>query len=334
MINLQNEFLEFHDVIKLSFENEDLRSKRDILLERLNDNITDDAPSFTYFNQGSYAMHTGIKPENGDYDIDVGLDFSLSRSDYPDPVDVKKWVYDALDGHTKKVEIRRSCVTVTYQKNGEQAFHVDFACYADEDKHLFIAKGKENSDDEHRYWEASDPHKLIELVNKHFENKEDQAQFRRIIRYIKKWKNKHFEEAGNSAPTGISLTALAYELFSPCYQINTITNKRTYDDFQAFCSFVEKIKTAFVFSYDSQTEQWYHRISQSLFVEPGNDLFEKMTVNQQEEFYSKICKMQDKLAQVEKKTKRSEACSVLVEIFGEDFPVKTDRSYVGHSESA
>ena len=65
-----------------------------------------------------------------------------------------------------------------------------------------------------------------------------------------------------------------------------------------------------------------------------NDLFEKMTVNQQEEFYSKICKMQDKLAQVEKKTKRSEACSVLVEIFGEDFPVKTDRSYVGHSESA
>ena len=38
--------------------------------------------------------------------------------------------------------------------------------------------------------------------------------------------------------------------------------------------------------------------------------------------------------EAEKKDKKSEACSILAEVFGVDFPVKTERSYVGHSESA
>lgn len=115
MVNVQSEFIEFHDKIKLSYnDNAQLREKRDILLRKLRDNICAEAATYTHFNQGSYAMHTGIKPDDGDYDIDVGLRFAISRSDYPDPLTVKQWVFDALDGHTKKVEIRRSCVTVTY----------------------------------------------------------------------------------------------------------------------------------------------------------------------------------------------------------------------------
>ena len=334
MVNLQNEFLEFHDAIKLSFENKDLRDKREILLKRLTENISEDAPGFEHFNQGSYAMHTGIKPSNGDYDIDVGLTFSLTREDYPDPVDVKKWVYDALVNHTKKVEIKRSCVTVTYQEDGEDAFHVDFACYANEEEQLYIAKGKEHSDSEHRYWEYSEPKELIELLNSRFDNKEDQSQFRRVIRYLKKWKDKHFAVSGNEAPTGIALTALAYERFTASYQTNAVTGKRTYDDFNAFKTITEKIKEAFVYTYDAKANQWYHSISQALFVEPGNNLFEKMTPTQQENFYNQVCLMLDKLRESEGKTKRSEACSIMVEIFGDDFPVKADRSYVGHSESA
>lgn len=59
-----------------------------------------------------------------------------------------------------------------------------------------------------------------------------------------------------------------------------------------------------------------------------------MTVKQQNDFYNKVCNMSSKLQEVEKKDKKSEACSILVELFGSDFPVKTERSYVGHSESA
>lgn len=38
-MNLQKEFIEFHDNIRLDDENETLREKRDILLNKLNKNI-------------------------------------------------------------------------------------------------------------------------------------------------------------------------------------------------------------------------------------------------------------------------------------------------------
>ncbi|MBT9786732.1 hypothetical protein GPK98_16310 [[Clostridium] symbiosum] len=77
MVNIQSEFISFHNKIKLSDENSELREKRNILLDKLKKNISQDAASYTTFNQGSYAMGTGIKPEDGDFDIDVGLKYSL-----------------------------------------------------------------------------------------------------------------------------------------------------------------------------------------------------------------------------------------------------------------
>lgn len=44
--------------------------------------------------------------------------------------------------------------------------------------------------------------------------------------------------------------------------------------------------------------------------------------------------MKSKLTEVENTDKKSEACKVLAQIFGNDFPIKADRSYVGTSESA
>ena len=73
MVNIQSEFISFHNKIKLSDENSELREKRNILLDKLKKNISQDAASYTTFNQGSYAMGTGIKPDDGDFDIDVGL---------------------------------------------------------------------------------------------------------------------------------------------------------------------------------------------------------------------------------------------------------------------
>lgn len=335
MNNLQSEFIEFHDKIKLSLdENKELRDKRDILLEKLSKNIADEAADYTIFNQGSYAMHTGIKPDDGDYDIDVGLRFDLSRDDYPDPVSVKKWVYDALEGHTEKVEIRKSCVTVTYKEDGEDAYHIDFACYSQEDEDLYIAKGKLESSEENRFWEESDPKGLLDNMGRHFSDKDDLAQFRRIIRYMKKWKNKHFESSGNSAPTGIALTALAYDNFEVQKAPNPVTGKYEYDDFGALKKFVDKIKKMFVKKYDYETGDSYHSIEQKLFVKPYNNLFAKMSKKQQEDFYKKIGMMLEKLCVAEGKEKKSEACNIMVEIFGSDFPVRVERSYVGHSESA
>lgn len=335
MVNIQSEFIQFHEKIKLSDENKELRKKRDILLDKLKEKISDKASSYTHFVQGSYAIGTGIKPTDGDYDIDVGLEFDIDKDDYPDPVEIKKWVADALDGHTKSVKIRRSCVTVTYQQNNEPVYHVDFACYAanNGDNMLYIAKGKEYSDAENRDWEPSDPKKLINLIKNKFSNEGERSQFKRVIRYMKKWKNEKFEVAGNAAPTGIAITALAYYLFSPEYKFDSLTGTRRYDDFTALKNFVQSILNKFIRHYYASGEVHFS-ISQSIPVKPYNDLFSKMTSAQQDDFHSKLTNLKSSLAEVENTDKKAEACKVLAKIFGDDFPINADRSYVGTSESA
>lgn len=335
MINLQKEFLDFHDKIKLDDENATLREKRDILLKKLKDNISDDAASYTTFNQGSYAMGTGILPEDEDYDIDVGLKFSIDKDDYSDPLVPKKWVRDALYGHTKSVEIRRSCVTVTYQNNGDSVFHVDFAVYAADgaDGKMYISKGKEFSTSDDKKWELTDPQGLIDTIKGKYSG-DDASQFRRVIRYMKKWRTHQFSSNGNETPTGISLTILAYNLFFLNKSYDWATQKDVYEDFSALCSLVTSIKNSFSMNWNSQDNVWYHTIAATLPVEPHNNLFEKMSEKQMESFYKKIESMISKLDEVKTKEKRSEACTILVDIFGDDFPVTVDKSMVGTSESA
>lgn len=335
MINLQSEFLSFHSTIKLDDENAVLRDKRDILLNKLKEKITSDAPTYTTFNQGSYAMNTGTIPDDGDYDIDVGLKFEMSKADYPDPITPKKWVRDALLGHTKSVVIKRSCVTVTYQKNGEPAYHVDFAVYSsnNSDNRMYIAKGKEFSETSKAFWELSDPQLLISMINEKYQN-DDRSQFKRVIRYLKKWKNNKFDISGSSAPTGIALTVLAYYYFSVRSVFDNVSMKSIYDDHSALISFVEAIKNTFLYVYDVDTSAWYHTISVKLPVDPRNDLFEKMTKSQMESFYNKLDNLLSALKEAKNKEKRSEACRILVDQFGEKFPVTYDKSTVGTSESA
>ncbi len=335
MVNLQKEFLDFHEKIKLSDENVILREKREILLNKLSDNICDEAATYTTFNQGSYAMGTGIKPEDDDYDIDVGVKFDINKDNYPDPIKVKKWVRDALDGHTKSVEIRRSCVTVTYQKDDEPIYHVDFAIYAtsNDDGKMYIAKGKEFSTEENRKWEISDPQGLITTIkDKHKDD--DAKQFRRVIRYLKKWRTHNFSSDGNEAPTGISLTILAYNYFSVSKTYDWSKQKDVYDDFTALYNLAVSIKNSFSYKWNESDSQWYYTISINLPVDPYNNLFEKMTDKQLDSFYNKVDTLVTKLDEVKGKDKRSDACAVLIKIFGEDFPSTVDKSMVGTSESA
>ncbi|WP_149847198.1 cyclic GMP-AMP synthase DncV-like nucleotidyltransferase [Paenibacillus sp. 37] len=75
----QSQFEDFHDSIKLSDESTILKEKRDIIIERLSEKMPAAAKSYTTFNQGSYAMKTGIKPLDGkNYDIDLGPYFKMS----------------------------------------------------------------------------------------------------------------------------------------------------------------------------------------------------------------------------------------------------------------
>ncbi len=145
---VQRQFEDFHSAICFDEDDEKstLREKRDTIIKALRDRLGNDAPSFVNFNQGSYSMHTGVVPLDGNFDIDVGLIFDCNQDKYPDPVALKKKVRDAANTNFRTVLIRRPCVTVNYMSGGEIAYHVDLAIYTKgDDGKLYLAKGKEGS---------------------------------------------------------------------------------------------------------------------------------------------------------------------------------------------
>lgn len=322
MADLQKYFKEFHDSIRLSFDdNQELREKRDIVLNKFFENRDEDVPKPDTFNQGSYAMSTGVKPIDGDYDIDVGLNFDISKDDYK-PVEVKKWVYEVLKDHTQSVKVKSPCVTVTYQKNDEPIYHVDLAIYSSKnsDKKMYLAKGKEYSKSENKKWETADPKGLIKAIKEKFSDKKDRAQFRRVIRYLKRWKDIKFSSDGNAAPLGIGITVAAYKWFYVSKEIEDIfANKYKYEDLNALINFVSLLISKFrLVIHDGEVVK---RLQVELPFEPGDELFRNMTNKQMTNFKDELEDLETVLRQASDEVDPVVACEYLVDVFGDDFPV-------------
>lgn len=307
----QSSFINFHESIKLfnTDENSILRKKRDAILERMrNGGLT-----FTSFNQGSYAMGTGVVPLNADYDIDVGIIFTGDTKP-SDPLIVKRWVYDKVLGHTSNVEWLRNCIRVQYIKAGEPTYHVDLPVYWKDKQtgELSLAVGKKNSDNEHKDWQSSDPQGLINKVNSHLSG-EDRSQFRRVVRYFKRWKDSQFPKMGNAAPVGIGITVAALNGFSVAKDWGATTSAG-YNDLQATLNLANYMRENFKYTYNNG--EYASRLVQTLPVSPQNDVFKKMTNQQMKEFKERL----DKLSKELETAQSSYTSSVLAAVFGPDFP--------------
>ena len=325
-MTLQKQFEKFNRNIKMDYdENSELASKRDILINKLK--ADEDLPSFTVINQGSYAMYTGVKPlDNKDYDIDVGLRFNVNKDDYK-PLELKEKVYEILKDHTDYgAEIKQPCVTVTYKKNGNIGYHVDLVIYAYEDKsdtnsQMYLARGKSGSEPENKKWEEADPMGLKDKIMGKFDDEDERAQYRRIIRYLKRWKNKVFKSNGNSEPPGIGITLLAYEKFEPKYKITDyVTLSREYNDLDALIYLVQQIKSMFLYQ-TYKNNRFLYRIKLNLPVTPKTDVFFKMTDIQMTDFKDKIEELLNNLNEVKNEAEVVEQCKKLKDIFGDDFEV-------------
>jgi hypothetical protein len=335
MTNIQKQIVQYDDAIRLKRYNENatLVQKRDAVLSKLRsqlDKLRDQDPSvptFEWFNQGSYEMGTGIDPDRGDYDIDVGLDFNTTTDKYPNPVTLKELVWKALDGHTPLgTMIRRSCVTVRYQVDGEQAYHVDLAVYAREilagvPRRLQIAKGKQHSELTHRFWESSDPKGLTGWVEGRFSG-EQEKQFLRVVRLLKGWKSVLFDHNGNGAPSGIGLTIAAGLWFRPEVATDLVTKVTTCDDLKALRSLVDTMVRNFatVFSTENPGQLAVH-LAVALPVTPWNDVFKRMSDGQMATFKSRVEKLRDVLEEVSREEDPVEACQKMRKQFGDRFPV-------------
>ena len=313
---VQKQFEDFHSAICFDEDDEKatLREKRDTIIKALRDNLGDDVPSFTNFNQGSYSMHTGVVPLDGNFDIDVGLIFDCDQDKYPDPVALKKKVRAAVDTNFRTVLIRRPCVTVNYISGGKTAYHVDLAVYSrDANGKLYLAKGKENSAEEHRIWEVSDPKGLTKIVCGAFEDSEKLAQYRRCIRYLKRWRQWQF--SGPGAPLSIALTVAALTWFRPNF--GTSGKPR---DLVAMLDWVQAMLDNFTSEF-RQDDGWHMRLKVPLPVEPYNDLMAKRTAAQMKDFKERLEALRDALQKAHDEELPEDACKVLKKQFGDDFKV-------------
>ena len=276
MANPQKHYAKFHTNIRLGRYDEEstLREKRDLLISTLKDELKKDpnGPQFVeYFNQGSYALGTGIKPRNGDYDIDVGVLLDSDKEEYGS-VEIKKNVRDALTHTNRTVTIKRPCVTVTYLKNGTPDYHVDLPIYTEDDKgNMYLARGKEFSSEDLKTWDISNPNELTNTILGKFEDDSDlRHQFRRCTRYLKQWRN----EKGLDFFKSIAITSAVYE---------HITDEDYDNDNKVLLSIVNKLLNEFIhFSIDPETSEPYFRIVINLPAHGGVDLLEKLTKKQME----------------------------------------------------
>ncbi|HEI9568435.1 TPA: nucleotidyltransferase [Bacillus cereus] len=325
MANLQSYFNSFHDNIKLSYDdNKVLRDKRDELLDFLKENMPEGITTPEIFHQGSYAMYTGIKPfEDGDYDIDVGLFFDISKDDYENPVTAKKWVYDALKDAYPNIEMKKPCVAVKFESEEENNnhYHVDFTIYAakSSETKIFLAKGKLSSNSENRCWEESDPKELVNKIKTHLTEGKEREQFRRVIRYLKRWKDIKFKGIVNR-PTGIGLTVAGLTHFNAKYDNDYFTNTKTYKDLDALEAFVQNMINAFTYVSNADGE-WEERMGVYLPTTPYNDIYEKMSGTQMKSFKEKLQTLLENLQKARDEVDPVEGCKILAIEFGDDFPI-------------
>ncbi|MFP7494752.1 nucleotidyltransferase [Terribacillus saccharophilus] len=320
MVLCQSDFKKFHNKIRLLEENEVLRERRQEVMDLIKEKV-DKSP--TPFNQGSYAMHTGIKPlKGGDYDIDIGLYFDISKEDY-EPLEVKEWVFDALKNQGESVAIKKPCVTVEYS----DGYHIDVAVYANnnDDGKTYLARGKRYSSETEKVWFESNPKELIQKITEYSPDSGDREQFRRVVRYLKRWKDLTFKSV-NGKPSGIALTCGAEKWLSPQKDVTYLpdgNSSTSYRDLDALIYLVNSMIINFL--PEARNLEGYivtvYRLRIELPVAPNSNLLEKMTDIQMDNFKQKLEYLLTCLNDAKEEEDPVEAAEILNGVFGEDFIV-------------
>lgn len=307
MADAQSQFNTFHSNILLDADsNVQLREKREILLGDLKNNIDPEAPPYSTFQQGSYALSTGVNPVSGDPDMDIGIIFDCLPQDYADPVKLKRYVKNALERQNRSVRIRRPCVTVEYMRGGSRELHIDMAIYCTDGNNITqLARGRDSDPAEktHRFWEPSEAKKLNDKIIDSFGG-DERDQWRRLVRYFKRWRD---IKVGHKNIPSIALTVAAMNRFESVF--SDVDGRPR--DIIAMRDMVDRILGGWTTS----------RLHVYLPTAPYCDLMERVTDIQMAEFKRKLNKLHSVLVDADKEADTHEACHLLNEQFGEDFPV-------------
>ena len=214
----------------------------------------------------------------------------------------------------RTVKIKEPCVNVSYYENGVEWMHIDLPLYAKSDDKVYLARGKEFS--EKYLWEIADPKGLNDdLCGKINKNE----QLRRVIRYIKKWRNDKYENStlDHEVPPSIGLTYLACDCF-----VSSATSEGE-DDLMALQQTMSNMKSMFTLTYEDE-KLVKADISRYLPVEPFTDAFQKMKDASDSygvTFYNRLSTAVQNLTDAVNVESEHDAGNYVKKVLGEEFKV-------------
>jgi Second Messenger Oligonucleotide or Dinucleotide Synthetase domain len=296
MADCDSNFRSFEKSISLSAKDRKfLRSARNAIMKKIKLFFAS-SPSFPkveFKPQGSFSMGTIIKPNNGEFDIDIGaylIGYSNWQRDWPKPETASQWLYKALENHTSTKPInKRTCIRIVYKPlsgNKEVAYHVDIPIYIQYINGWGNKKTRIGINGDTQWSEKSDPTGLNNwFVEKCQGNLKDKDQLVRLVKYAKAWKD---NKTDIKFPSGIALTVLLAENFSP----------HDRDDF----AFYNTMRRAYNSLYGIFFISAIYKP-----VDPRNDLIDRLTSNQKRVFVELLGNLVDdgKLAINEKNTSKA-----------------------------
>ena len=186
--------------------------------------------------------------------------------------------------------------------------------YAKHNDKVYLARGKEFAT---QYsWELADPKGLNDDLCSRINKNE---QLRRVIRYIKKWRNDKYENStlDHEVPPSIGLTYLACDCFA-----SSVTLEGE-DDLVALQQTMTNIKNKFALTYEDG-ELVKAEISRYLPVEPYTDVFQKMkdaSDSYSVTFYKRLSTAVQNLTNAVNVESEHDAGNYVKKVLGDEFKV-------------
>ena len=317
-MGIQIHFDKFHNKIKLGREDDAYRKARerdDSIMGEVRTAFREAGyPVVADFIQGSLKTNTGIVPKTGDYDIDRAV--VIDDGDAPEnPLDPKIETLKVLeDRGFKNARIKMPCVTADY---ASENVHIDFIIYKRLGERYYLAVGKKNSDEDHREWSGADPLGLIDWINDHsnygHDADEKGTQFRRLVRYVKRWRDVQFSEGVAAKVFSIGLTVMVKQQFKPSF-----STEGAKQDLTALHATVAAILGA---GYFKEEEPGRYRVHVNLPKEPWRDIFDSSSLDTGSQLYNKLKHLEERLGEAAGLSEEREQCKILNKLFGDDFEV-------------
>ncbi len=321
-MKLKKEFFDFYKAIRIDTETNALKDKREVLendikeklpTTLLDHGITVNKSDIRMIDQGSYKYHTTIKDDVVDRDVAVMIPLDTVSND--DPRKIKGYLKDAISIPARTVTIKEPCVRAAYYRDGEEWLHIDLPLYAQDGDLIYLARGKASSDN--CCWEKADPDGLDDYLCERINGND---QLRRIICYIKKWRNVKYagSASDHEVPPSIGLTLLACDYFSPQ------STSEGDDDLLALQKTMNSMLNGFSATEDLDGNIASASISRFLPVTPYTDVFKKMKESSSSymvTFYKRLSMAVDNLKNAVNVESEHDAGTYVQRVLGTEFTV-------------